>query len=216
MACRLAGAKPSSKPMLGNCCLDPRNKLQWNLNRNSHIFIQGNAFENVVWEWRPFCLGLNVLNVCWHFPMHFRIWKLFEIYLNFPEICSQICSYQQASIDSDNGLMPNRTHHLNQSLLMHISVTRPHWVNTLVPRQNGHYIADDIFKCIFLKENDWIPIKISLKFVPKGPINNIPGLVQIMAWRTPGDRLLSELMLVSYWRMYLSLGLNDAIFKYIS
>ena len=28
-------------------------------------------------------------------------------------------------------------------------------------------------------------IKISLKFVPKGPINNIPALVQIMAWRRP-------------------------------
>ena len=28
--------------------------------------------------------------------------------------------------------------------------------------------------------NLWISINISLKFVPKGPINNIPGLVQIM------------------------------------
>ena len=37
------------------------------------------------------------------------------------------------------------------------------------------------FKCIFLNENIWISIKISLKFVPKGPINNIPALVQIMA-----------------------------------
>ena len=36
--------------------------------------------------------------------------------------------------------------------------------------------ADDIFKCIFFIENVWIPIKISLKFVPKGPIDNIPEL----------------------------------------
>ena len=34
--------------------------------------------------------------------------------------------------------------------------------------------------------------KISLKFVPKGRINNIPSLVQIMAWRRPGDKPLSE------------------------
>ena len=27
-------------------------------------------------------------------------------------------------------------------------------------------LADDIFKCIFLNENVWISIKISLKFVP--------------------------------------------------
>ena len=49
----------------------------------------------------------------------------------------------------------------------------------------------------FLNENVWIPIKISLKFVPKGRINNIPALVQIMAWRRPGDKPLSEPMLVS-------------------
>ena len=40
-------------------------------------------------------------------------------------------------------------------------------------------------------------IKISLKFVPKGPINNIPSLVQIMAWRRPGDKPLSEPMMAS-------------------
>ena len=28
---------------------------------NSYIFIQENPFENVVWKWRPFCLGLNVI-----------------------------------------------------------------------------------------------------------------------------------------------------------
>ena len=38
---------------------------------------------------------------------------------------------------------------------------------------------------------------ISLKFVPKGPINNIPALVPIMAWRRPGDKILSEPMMVS-------------------
>ena len=43
-------------------------------------------------------------------------------------------------------------------------------------------------KCIFLNESIWISIGISLKFVPKGPINNIPALVQIMAWRLPGDK----------------------------
>ena len=64
-------------------------------------------------------------------------------------------------------------------------------VNTLRPRQDGRNFADDIFKCIFVDENVWISIKISLKFVPKGPINNIPALVQIMAWRRRGDKLLS-------------------------
>ena len=70
-------------------------------------------------------------------------------------------------------------------------------LNTLRPRQDGRHFADDIFKCLFLNENVWIPIKISLKFVPTGPINNIPAMVQIMAWRRPGDKPLSEPMVVS-------------------
>ena len=70
-------------------------------------------------------------------------------------------------------------------------------VNTLRPRHNGRHFADDIFKCIFLNENVWIPIQFSLKFVPKGPINYIPALVQIMAWRRPGDKPLFEPMMIS-------------------
>ena len=70
-------------------------------------------------------------------------------------------------------------------------------LNTLRPRQNGRHFADDIFKRIFLYENIWIPIKISLKFVPRGSINNIPALVQIMAWRRPGDKPLSKPMMGS-------------------
>ena len=54
--------------------------------------------------------------------------------------------------------------------------------NTMRPRQIGRHFADDIFKWIFLNENVWILIKISLKFAPKGPINNSPSLVQLMAW----------------------------------
>ena len=55
------------------------------------------------------------------------------------------------------------------------------------------YFADDIFKCILLNENILISIKISLRCILKGPINNIPALVQIVAWRRP----LSEPMVVS-------------------
>ena len=70
------------------------------------------------------------------------------------------------------------------------------FINTLRPRQNGRHFPDDFLKCIFLNENVWILVKIPLKFVPKGPINNIPALVQIMAWRRPGDKPLSEPMSV--------------------
>ena len=69
-------------------------------------------------------------------------------------------------------------------------------INTLRPRQNGRHFADDNFKRIFLNENVRLSIEISLKFVTKVPINNIPVLVQIMAWRRPGDKPLSEPMMV--------------------
>ena len=68
---------------------------------------------------------------------------------------------------------------------------------TLRPRQNGRHFADVIFKCIFLNENVWKPFKISLKFVPQGPFEYIPALVQIMAWCRPGNKPLSEPMMVS-------------------
>ena len=70
------------------------------------------------------------------------------------------------------------------------------FVNTLRPRRNEQHFADDIFKRISFNENVWISIKISLKFVPKGPINNIPALVQIMAWCRSGNKPLSEPMMV--------------------
>ena len=58
-------------------------------------------------------------------------------------------------------------------------------------------LADGPFKYKFINTNVLISIKISLKFVPRGPINNIPALVQIMAWYRPGDKPLSEPMMVS-------------------
>ena len=70
-------------------------------------------------------------------------------------------------------------------------------INTLRPRQNGRHFTDDILKCIFLNENVSTALKISLTFVPKGSIKNIPALVPIMAWRRPGDKPLSEPMMVS-------------------
>ena len=70
-------------------------------------------------------------------------------------------------------------------------------INTLRPRQNGSHFPDDIFKCIFLNENVRILLNILLKFVPKVWINNIQPLVQIMAWCWPGDKPLSEPMMVN-------------------
>ena len=59
-------------------------------------------------------------------------------------------------------------------------------------------LADDICKCIFLNEKCCILIPTSLKFVPKGSINNKSSLAQAMAWRRTGDKPLSESMLTQF------------------
>ena len=58
-------------------------------------------------------------------------------------------------------------------------------------------ILQTIFSDAFRKWQFYILIEISLKFVPKGPIDNIPLLVEVMAWYRSGDKPLSEAMMVS-------------------
>ena len=52
-------------------------------------------------------------------------------------------------------------------------------------------------------------LRFHWKFLPKFRINNILALVQIMVWRRPGDKPLSEPMMVSFLRWYASLGINE-------
>ena len=84
--------------------------------------------------------------------------------------------------------------------IAHINLVRRGF-NSFGSRQNGPHFPDNVFKCIFLNENVWIWIEISLKFVPKGPIDNIPKLIQLMAWHWPGNNPLSEATMV-IWRIY--------------
>ena len=63
--------------------------------------------------------------------------------------------------------------------------------------------ADDIFKCFFMNEKFRISIWISLKFVPKGPIDNKSALVQVLAWHLTGDKPLPEPMLTQFTNTYM-------------
>ena len=116
------------------------------------------------------------------------------------------------------------------SCLMSLCLSLLHCINTLGPKQNGRQFADDIFNCIFFNENVLIQMKMSLKFVPKGAIYNIPALVQIMAWRRPGDKPLSETIMVrlpmhicitqpqwvnTLWRMQNGSHFTDSIINFI-
>ena len=71
-------------------------------------------------------------------------------------------------------------------------------INLSSPGQNDRHFAGDIFKYIFANEMFCIFIRISLKFVPKGPIDNNLTLFFLMAWRRIGDKSLSESMLTEF------------------
>ena len=77
-------------------------------------------------------------------------------------------------------------------------------INSLRPKQNGRHLAANIFKCIFLNENICILIKISLKFVPRGPFDIKSALVHVMAWHQTGDKPLSEPMMACVADAYMS------------
>ena len=69
--------------------------------------------------------------------------------------------------------------------------------------QNGHHFLDEIFKCIFVTEKFCFSIRISLKFVPKGPADNKPALVLVMAWCQTGDKPLPQPMVTQFTQAYM-------------
>ena len=65
-----------------------------------------------------------------------------------------------------------------------------------------------IIKAFSWNESNRIPIRFSLKFVPRSPINNIPALVLKMAWPLATSHCLNQWW-SDYWRIYASVGLNE-------
>ena len=76
-------------------------------------------------------------------------------------------------------------------------------INSSPPGQNGRHFTDDNFKCIFMNEKFCILIPISLKFVPKGLIDNMSALVQVMAWCLTGDKPIPEPVMTHFTDAYM-------------
>ena len=79
-------------------------------------------------------------------------------------------------------------------------------LNALRPRQNGPHFTHDICKCIFVH---WycIFIQMSRKFVRNYSIDNIPSLVQILAWRRSGrDKPVFVSLIANLTGMYVYVG----------
>ena len=95
-------------------------------------------------------------------------------------------------------------------LKINVGLLKSIFNNTLRPRQNGRHFADTVYNCIFVYEIIWISNKASLKYF-LGLTDNISALVQIMAWRRPGDKPLPVPMLTVHRRIhvYAALGLTE-------
>ena len=100
------------------------------------------------------------------------------------------------------GDIPSSIRHKSLAVLLRTPNPVQCWllINTLRPRQDGRRFPDDTFKRIFLNENVIILIKISLKFVPYGPINNIPALIQISHYLNQWEVWNSQNMWWKSWR----------------
>ena len=77
------------------------------------------------------------------------------------------------------------------------------WFNSSPPGQNGHHCGWRHFQTHFLDKNVRTAIKITMKFVPKGPLDNESALVQVMAWHRTGDNPLPEPMLTQFTDPYM-------------
>ena len=190
-------------------CLKPQ--LIWRIRKNAHSWEIHPSYINLCFttlELPPFIqmytcvdkrpvfipqLSAAIWYECVCFPVYIRIyfkywWKLRCVpYIN--DLIVQV-----ANLEIKNVLTKYRSNVCARPALE--GLNRNSSVDILRPRLNGRHIADDIFGWIFLNENVWISIIISLKFVAKDPINIMAALVQIMAWRLPGDKPLSEPMMV--------------------
>ena len=133
-----------------------------------------------------------------------NLYYLYEIYIYVNKIWN-LKKSNLISLSSANRYSRHLTFR-DMMCLMQVQWMPPlgiHFINLSPFGQNGRHFADDIFRCIFMNEKLCILMKIWLKFVPKGPIDNNPALVQIMAWCRKGDKPLSQPMLTRFTDAYM-------------
>ena len=133
-------------------------------------------------------LSLDICDVCQKCRILWTLLRHFSLY------CSDKCCVVRCQLwyHSHENTRVHVLYLIITSFCIHCSAYVVCYIKTLRPRQNGRHFADDIFKCITLNENVRISTKVWLTFVSKDPINNIPALVQIIAWRRPGDKPSSK------------------------
>ena len=150
-------------------CLSSSNELTWNIQQICHE--------------KDRSININALTAC---CIHIRNKNGINIELKYP---SKTTGTERTTLVSM----------LCQIVLALNKIDESLWnlpfLNPFPSGQNGRHFTDDVFEYIVMNEKFDILNQLSLIFVPKGQINNIPALVQKMAWYRSGDKPLSEPML---------------------
>ena len=146
----------------------------------SHVFVLDECGRLVVWSWQqvdknrimPTLNDIPTYQTAAHLWLSTfflsSMWQQFKLHLHLPIMWKWHLTHWGC-----NRMVATALFQYKDCL----SRYRDSYVNTLRPRQNGRQFPDSIFKCIFLNENVWIWLDISLMFVPKVQINHIPALV---------------------------------------
>ena len=141
-----------------------------------------------VWLYNNICfIFTDMPNLVFFFPMRIRV-----CFAN--PLVTSVCAECGGGVSHQSCVSYSTVHYHTG----HIPLSRVFCVLIHLGRDKMAAISQTtISKAFSWMKNIWILIKISLKFVPGGPIDNKPTIVQIMAWRRPGDNPLYESMLVS-------------------
>ena len=76
-------------------------------------------------------------------------------------------------------------------------------INALKPEQNGRHFCRNNFQMRYLRERYFLLIHISLKFVPRCPIDNMSALVQVMACHMLSAKPLPEAVMTQFIDAYM-------------
>ena len=127
---------------------------------------------------------VNELLLCYQLNQDMWVWSEQSVCFCYLCLCWQGSAYSR-----ENWAVHVTCCHMDTVLQSDLT----HW---------GHDKMAGIFQT-FSNAFSWMKMYEFHWFLPKGPINNIPVLVQIMAWGRPGDKPLSEPMLVKFTDAYI-------------
>ena len=109
------------------------------------------------------CVGRPMLTYC---ALDDQCWLIVRWTTNADLLCVGRPMLTYCALDDQCWLIVRWTTNADLLCVGHLRPLLPTEISTLRPRQNRCHFADAIFKCVFLNENAWIALKISLKFVP--------------------------------------------------